>query len=285
MIGFEAETTRALKALPEIDRRLAYHSFSEGVSACMNYYPARGGVGLWVEVLEKSLRDQGVQLLTGRSVVKVLQSEATVEGVILDDGQKLPADLVVWTVPVVHWLRAAGIDFQASVPDRLDVHLQHLTFDQPFETDLHYLTCYDDDVLPFRVTLYPNLLGDAANRAKTFHLTVETLSRGDGDLQLLSQTVKRDLVSMGIVSKTAQVVHEFQHTLMGAVPLITPAFRAEARALLELASERTRNVLFLGKSRGTSFFMNDVLAETYEAVTERLDTSRLAQSAICRNIS
>lgn len=73
--------------------------------------------------------DHGATLLTGRTVAEVRVREGRATGVLLDDGQELPADVVVvgiGAVPAVSWLAGSGLPVADGVD--CDADLQVIGF-------------------------------------------------------------------------------------------------------------------------------------------------------------
>ncbi len=73
---------------------------------------------------------------------------------------------------------------------------------------------------------------------------------------------------MGIVSKEAQIVFQQNDTLDETFPVPTHQFIKDSEMQLNFAKENLKNVLFLGKNIGKTWFMQDVLVETYNRILE-----------------
>jgi len=98
---------------------------------------------------------QGVVFVTGRSVVG-LSGDTRVEGVLLDDGTELPADVVVEAIGAgcnTEWLAASGLDLTDGV--LTDSALRAIGLDGRVRDDVYVV----GDVARF-----PNLLFDAVPR-------------------------------------------------------------------------------------------------------------------------
>ena len=72
---------------------------------------------------------------------------------------------------------------------------------------------------------------------------------------------------MGVVAPDATVISAHTDIVHAGFPLPTLTFAANCRAQYESAVAQFDNVRFLGKASGNSFFMQDVLMETYETLT------------------
>ena len=71
----DASATRELKCSERFDGRVAYHhrDHFEGHRPCL--YPSRGGIGRWIEQLERKLRSAGVRILTGARIERIVTSD------------------------------------------------------------------------------------------------------------------------------------------------------------------------------------------------------------------
>ena len=271
LLGFNPETTRELKKSPVFDSKLGFHSYKDGLSNCKNYYPKCRGIGLWIENLTETLHENGVKIIAGSSVNKIKGSNQCIDSVVLDNGTQLNCNQLVWTVPPFLFIKACGLmsPIQFSPPARIFSGLHHFVFDKPFLTDLYYLSCYDPDFISFRVTLYPNVQQPKKSQGK-YHLTVEVLSQGVPDLERDSQTVFYELQKMKIITNTSKVLARDSEVVSGGFPIPTQKFVKGSQAQLELAKKQFNNSLFLGKNTGNSWFLNEVLVDTYHSITELL---------------
>ena len=266
IIGFTPAITRELKKSSLFDKKLAFHSNAEGSSRLKNYYPKKGGIGLWVEEMEEKLACLGVEILRNSLVKKISHSNNQVQSVVLNDGFVLDCDQLIWTAPVYQYIQCCQITppFQAEPPTRLITSLYHFIYDQPFLTDLFYLICIDPEMPAFRITLYSNIQG--VWEGEGYRLTVEVLSQDAPNLENTSKQVQEDLKTMGIVAQDAKIIFQHSDILYQTFPVPTPRFIQDAQRQLTFAQEHFKNVLFLGKNIGSTWFMQEVLTETYHAV-------------------
>ena len=267
LIGFTPEITRELKQSSLLDKKLAFHSSKEGQSSLKNYYPVKGGIGLWIDDLEDTLSQLGVYILKNSMIEKTNHANGRIDSVLLKDGSCFNSDLLIWTAPVYQFLNCSGLTppFQMTPPTRLITSLYHFVFDQPVLTDLHYFVCTDPDMPSFRITLYPNFQSISEDEPE-YRVTVEVLSLEALDLVKTSKQVHKDLQQMGIISEDAKIVFQQSDTLRETFPVPTPQFVHDSQMQLNFAKENFKNVLFLGKNIGNTWFMQDVLVETYNKI-------------------
>ena len=274
LVGLTPETTRVLKRSEIFDSKLGFHSYTEGISDFKKYYPVNGGIGHWVDLLSQKLSQLRINVITDHSVERIHHSQRWIDSVVLNDGTQLNCDQLVWTVPPFLCLRASGLNLpvRTSPPTRLIASLHHFVFNQPFLTDLYYFACFDPEFTTFRVTLYPSV--QPVQTAETgYHLTVEVLSQEVPELDTTTNQVLQELQQMGVVPDTAKVLFQANDVIRGGFPVLTHQFVRDSQAQLDFARENLRNVLFLGKGIGTSFFMHDVLIETYNTLVDLIGSS------------
>ena len=264
LIVASPETSRELKRSPFFDGKVAFATFHEGTSPRRNLYPKAGGIGRGMELLEKRLRDGGVEILTKTSVTRVT-GERAVETVTLSSGATLPCDRLVWTVPPFLLLRAASIELPAPPPKIRSVGLYHFVFDRPFAESNQYVTCYDEHMVTFRVTLYPHLRSLDAPGAP-WNLTVEVLGDESVDFASLAPRVEAELHEMGILATGTKRLHLEVARVASGFPAFTHSFVAALDAQTSALETRFANALLLGRARCPPFFMTDVLIDTWQRV-------------------
>lgn len=266
---FSPEMTRQLKHSPLFDERLAYHSFYEGQSGKWNYYPRAGGIGRWIDLLLARLERAGGVCKTGCAVEAIEHSEGKVSALQLSDGSRLTCEQLVWTIPPALCMRAAGVPVSTRPPQLLSTALLHYTVDRPFGTNLFYFVCYEPHYHAYRTTLYPNVGVDDPGPGP-YQLTTEVVHRGDADVEALQRTVPDELRAMGVLAGDAKVLYQHAIDLKNCIPVMTPAFMEDSRSLVHDAQETFENVHFFGKAAGLSFFIHEVLIETYQRIREGL---------------
>lgn len=259
------ERTRELKKSPLLDARVAFHSPAEAPSAIRSWYPKQGGVGLWAETMTRRLREAGVEVLTGESVESLELEGGAVRGARLGRAGALEVERLYWTVPLFQFFKAAGLPCPGQPPRLRTSVLHHLVFDRPFATDLNYVTCYDPSMKAFRVTLYPNVL-KRGGRAP-FNCTVESFAGSPAEAEALRDAVPAELRAMGLVAADAAVLSARMDVVREGFPVRTPEFLASAAAQGAAARAAASNASFLGKASGSAFFQDEVLRETYAAVS------------------
>ena len=142
--------------------------------------------------------------------------------------------------------------------------LYHFTFDQPLLTNVHWIQCHEPTFSTFRVTLYPNF---QSNHTSTCHLTVEVLSENEPNLEAIGRKVYKELIAMRTISPTTKILYQKNETIKGGFPIPTHQFVSNSRLKYNFIKKNLKNVSLLGKASGNSFFMNEVLVETFKTLT------------------
>jgi protoporphyrinogen oxidase len=265
--AFTPEMTRELKQTPFFDEKLAFHSYHEGQSGKFNYYPKAGGIGGWPDLLVERMKRVGVEILHGSGVEEVMHSNGRATGVRLEDGTAVDCDRLVWTLPPALCLRAAGIPFESKPPRLLSTVLLHFAFDRPFLSRLYYFVCYSPEFRAYRTTLYSNIETPVPG-AGLHHCTVEVVHNGDEDVEALKSSIPDELRAMGVLAADAKVEYQDVVDLQRCIPVMTTNFAADSARQLESAQEAFDNVHFLGKAGGQSFFIHEVLIQTWKELRE-----------------
>ena len=269
LVMFTPERTRALKADPGHDARLAFHSRDEGAPSDPSRvfrYPARGGIGYWAQRLEAIARDEGVLIRTGLAAEKVEPGAAGGARLTLTDGTLLDAEKLVWSVPGALLLRAAGA-LPPGPPPRMTsgLALYHFVVDRPFATDLFYITNYDPAFASYRVTLYPNVQGGPM-RDGQYHLTVEVILNAHRSEAPPSAQIADELARMGVVAPGTCVLAEAITHVRQGFPLPTPGLAAQQTAHGERLAGLFPDALVLGRGQAGAFFLRDALGEAVRAL-------------------
>lgn len=257
----DAEESRRLKQEPCLSEPLAFASYEEGVGSIRHYYPRHGGIGQWADSFAAGLRRDGVEIACGITVTSLTHAAGRVSTVCLSDGRNLDCDQLAWTLPAALLLRAANIPFEGRPPPIRSVGLFHLVFDKPFLDSNYHITCYDEDLHSFRITLYPNLRGEP--RLGPFNCTVEALGSNGADFTGLLPLIVRELRLMGVVPHDAQLRSSFLSIIPNGFPATTHDFMAVNARQATLAEQHLRNAALLGRARCPPFFTTDVLIEVH----------------------
>jgi len=72
-----------------------------------------------------------------------------------------------------------------------------------------------------------------------------------------------ELILMGVIPPFSRVLTQHSEIIQEGFPEPTIQFVNEMESQLEFVKKHASNTLFLGRSTGASWFMNEVLIETY----------------------
>ncbi len=266
VIAFDPQQTRELKKKPYLDDKLGFHSYTEGIPSGRAFYPRENGVGDWINYLEGQLKNDGVTIALKSNITAIQSSGDMIQSTSLDDGSELDCDHLIWTVPSFLLLKAARIPIERKLhpPKMVSTVVIDYIVDKPYLSDLHYFYCFDPDYSTFRVTLYHNFNG--VQDTGRHGVTCEALVSGNVNLQELEDTMFDELKLMGIISKTTQLTYSKGRIIGGGFPAPTLMLKEQTHYVNHFAANRFDNLNLLGKAAGKSFFMSDVLLETFETV-------------------
>jgi len=253
----EQETLK-LKKSPLLDGKISFHrNQSSGTNL---YYPSIGGVGDWIDRLEGKARKLGVTFRTSTNIKKLRVSQKAVVGAEIGEAEFLPCDHVVSAITPAFLIRLAAPQALTGhpPPKMVPTYLVNLTYDQAPSTSCSYIFNHDPRLRPFRITLYSNFQSPQAGRHR---VTVETLG-GEHPLE----DVKRQLVEMGIVLSTANIVFEECTQMIGGFPYFTKDLEHTNQQLGDWCANNLENVTLVGRSGGRSWLMSDVLKEAHESI-------------------
>ncbi|MBO8164292.1 MAG: NAD(P)/FAD-dependent oxidoreductase [Brevibacillus sp.] len=272
LVVADGHTSRELKKSPFFESKISFETFYEGVSPMKKYYPSdRGGVGKWPKQLQEQAEALGVKILTGQTVRKINVQGEQVTSVEIDNGDVLFCDQLIWTLSPYLLLKAANIAFDGKPPQFRTMTLHHFVFDRPFSVNNFFVYCNDANYLSFRITLYPNIT-NSDERKPPYNCTVEVLSDPVDNLERLNCAIHRELIDLKIIEEKANVLYRNTQKVEAGFPVYTNEFVKQNELQRKLVKENFSNVSLLGKGNGVSFFMNEVLVETYKEMKKLIET-------------
>ena len=261
LIALNEVMSEHIKQSEYFNKIFAFHTFKKRVATSRSFYPkaGKGGMGFWVKQITEKLHKSGVTVLTGETVEKVTSAQGRVTAVNTSSREIDNVDLMVWTVPTFHYLRACGTEFKAARPNLRKMLLCHLSYQGQLLTDMYYTTNFDVSKTPFRLTFYTNL--NPEHTGDKFHLTAEVFVDDDYDEAALIKKLDVDLREMGIISRGTVLMNCTPQFISAGFPIPTIEFNQSQAAQLEMAKEINNNVLFAGRANG-GFFLQNQLQET-----------------------
>jgi len=87
-------------------------------------------------------------------------------------------------------------------------------------------------------------------------------------VEALKSSIPDELRAMGVLAADAKVEYQDVVDLQRCIPVMTTNFAADSARQLESAQEAFDNVHFLGKAGGQSFFIHEVLIQTWKDLRE-----------------
>ncbi len=270
LLAFTADETRELKKEKHLDNALAFHSFLEGIKTHSNFYPSEVGIGLWVNKLLEKIKNCDVTVLNGVQLTNLNLKDKKIASFTINGNQTIECDEVIWTIASPPVFALTGLKTPPPLPgfkfEKVNTSIHHFkSLSKPL-TDLHYITCFDPDVLSFRITLYDNLQPNVSEKNNYYRTTVEVLSHGTTDLQTIERKVMNELVTMKIFSRLEDLEVLHSEVMPAGFPLPTKVLKQQEQLQLSCLQEQIENLHFVGRGQGNAFFMNAVLIDTFQKI-------------------
>lgn len=257
VIAFDDRTTKELTKIDKFNRKLSHHVRESGVA---KYYPKIGGIGAIINLLLEKVNQEGVNLKLSTNIQKVKEEKGKIISLLTED-EEIKVDRLVWTLPSSFLTYLSGINAKGLPPKFRNTGLYDFTYANPLNLKSVFLNVYDSNLYTGRITLYQNL-----SKTNNYSCTVEVLTDHNVNLASLIDTIQKELVEIGVVNQNNQCVFKQFRPIKSGFPVLTTEFVESQNKLSEYCENYFKNVLFVGRSSGQVFFMNDVLAETFQKV-------------------
>ena len=95
---FSEDLTNELKKKKVFDKRISYHNTEYGQSKLRNFYPKNKGMGYWINLLEKKLIKQNINIVKGYKLTKIVDENKKINYVVLENGKKIKCSKLIWSV-------------------------------------------------------------------------------------------------------------------------------------------------------------------------------------------
>ena len=202
---------------------------------------------------------------TGLSITKITDENEKLKSALLSNGEQIDFDLLVWTIFPSALSGLLNMNYRLEPPQFRVTTVVHFVFDRAFKVDLHNVVCYEPNMRTFRATLYSNI-GEKPSLEPPFHASVESFSDTRPDPVDIERTLLNELKTMGIIDENAQVLFSEAQIFEKAWPVMSQSLiENTVKQEVGISSEYS-NLLLLGKAKGHSFFMQDVLMESYRKI-------------------
>ncbi|MFF2178498.1 NAD(P)-binding protein [Lysinibacillus sp. NPDC058147] len=263
--------TKELKKSEIYDSKIAYPQYQTGSSLNKKYYPNNGeGIGLWIKFLTEKLKEKNVKVLTNTAAIDLLlqeESRITIKNFKNDITNVISPKLIVWTAPFNNFLNVTKEKVNMPSLNFRNTLLMHFIFEKPFISENHYITCWDNSFSFFRVTLYPNV----SQNKDVNKCTIEIFFDSDEELEKLTfDFILQELIKAKIIGQDNIVEKQYKEVLYRSFPIIDKKYVQTVKQNEELINTIPNNIKFLGKGKGTSFFINTSILEAYDILKEDL---------------
>lgn len=254
--------TRELKKSSIYDSKIAYPKYSTGKSANKKMYPKYGGIKIWIKELTRKLQEQGVKILYNNNVKSLQVSDEDNIEIYLTE-KKLKVDKMIWSLPYHLYENLTNNEKTSLTMQQKNEFrhtlLLHYIFDRKFLVDNQYINCWDNSAEFFRITIYPNMDFNQEENKCTVEIFFDEI---DELKECKFEKVKQELINFGIIDKKTKTLKQYQNILYNSFPILI--------GNKGLFLEERKNVEFVGKGRGTSFFINSGLIEAYNVLKREI---------------
>jgi protoporphyrinogen oxidase len=282
VIAFTREVSNKLKELEAFDLKLGYHNLKDNLERLdrdnvkfgENYYPKMNvGVYSWIQRLQRLAEEKGVIILNNESVKKIIHNGNLIKSVVLDsNGETIDLEFLLWTVPPVFALKAAGIRVPKANLTFRTANIFHYSYDKPLlDQTSHYLWNWDGSYKGFRITLYPNMQPDI--QPPLNNVTIEALSSKEEADGITLEHMHDEMVRMGLVAEDAIILSQLKQTTHDTFPVPTFEFERAVKNNYNQLCEAFDNVFIAGRFGGKNWFHRDVVTEVYNEINHRFDDS------------
>ena len=265
IVGATAEESAELKEGNRWhDHRLAFHNPRTSARQGGVFYPRAGGIGKWVESMERRLVEDGVEIRLSSEVQRVeFEVESSRGHLNTRSDDQITFDELVWTVPPVFLLKAAGVTIPAStIPKFTKTILIDMVLSEAVRSDVFYVNCMEPTMDSFRVTLYDAMqCTDGENPSR---VTVEIIvPPGKDESGISPESILMEMKEMGITSSGASIVAAETAEIPFGFPIPSNEFASDQEKIRSAAFELSPSITLLGRAGGNAFFMRDVLSEVH----------------------
>lgn len=257
ILAFDEVATNRLLEIAPYDSILGHHTRQDGIR---KYYPKNGGIGEIIKSLMSKLTYIGVELKFSTKICSILDMDGTINSIMTDDGEVI-VDKLVWTLPSSFLIGLSGGNKKTTPPKFRNTGLYDFTFKLPLNSNLVYINVYDTSLLSGRITLYQNL-----SQSDNYSCTVEVLADDEVTLENKLRDIHLELIKMKLVDSSNECLYENFRPVKTGFPILTKEYIEKQRVINNFCSEYFSNVLFVGRSTNSVFFMNDVLEDTYKNI-------------------
>jgi protoporphyrinogen oxidase len=240
----------------------------ERSSGKSSFYPAAGGMQVFVNAVIKKLKENNVEIITGSSIKNLNMSGDRIHSVEIENQDKftLETEEVYWSAGLPQIVRLLNLN---QKEDTFDLPLKTiicnlLVKDKPeIFADLYYFYCYDEPFKTFRVTNYANYCSGAV-RNGLYPLSVELLF--ENMPENIEEICLNELAEMNIVNAPVSFIKT--EPLEAGFPMPTlkniQYFAGKRAKIAELG---IKNLTLLGVfSEKDLIFQTDIMIDTYKKI-------------------
>lgn len=255
LLAFDKETTNLKKEDKIIDEKIGFHSFIKGVD---KFYPKEGGIGQWINLLEKKLVDNQVEIKKQTQITKI---EIKLDKFCITlNNEIFEVDELVWTLSSGLLNRFIPTGIVGNRPNFRKIAIYDFVFNKPLKTSSYYINVYDKKCLSNRITNYQNL-----QQEKNFYAcSVEVLNENSFDFEGAINDIKQELFKIGLIEKESKCLFSQCRILKEGFPSLTNKNVETLDHLNDYYEKKYKNITLLGRGSAKGFFMAELLIAAYQ---------------------
>lgn len=255
LLAFDKKTTILKKEDKAIDERIGFHSETKGAD---KIYPKMGGIGAWIEFLERKLIDSGIEIKKQTSVTDIVSRGDRF--FITLNNEIIEADELVWTLSSGLLNRFLPTSIAGKRPNFRKTAIYDFVFDSPLETLSIYINIYDKTFLSNRITNYQNL----QKEQKFYACSVEVLNENNFNFEEAIDDIRQELFKIGLIGKNHKCLFSQYRALKEGFPVLTNENVNILKNLNKYYEKKHKNITLLGRSSAKGFFMSELLISAYQ---------------------
>lgn len=185
--------------------RIAFARYDDHQSDLLKTYPRTLGmsdfgrrIGTYLDQLDN------IQLMMGVGVAELQYEEQNISVVILEDGQKIETDILLWTLPAAFLAKILGNDLsKVPMPVHRNTVLAHYVVKGSLLADAYFVYNYDKAFSTYRSTFYNNF----SDRSDDYlSMTIEVfVDTWQPDLEAMNKLIFDEQKSMKLISQDSAI--------------------------------------------------------------------------------
>ncbi len=267
LILTDREKAIALKKNPAWDWRIAFADCNDSKSNITKFYPKKGGIGVWLDTMAKNLKEEGVEIITERSITALDSGDGKSKPcVTLSDGKKISCDMLIWCLPAILLALMTKTTVPSSKPEMRSVSVMHFITDQKPVSRPYWITNLDQNFLSYRTTLYDNF---SPSLSSFYRGTVEILGKEPiVDTEESKQKIFNELKTTNIIPTESKMLWCNIAHKAGGFPILKPGASETYDDQMNILEKAFPYVYFAGNRSGGGHGQIPIMGNVHETLVK-----------------